>query len=64
MCSNISTETTRSKGPPAGAKVFMSQVTMVRLARPSRRASPSMCSFWVRELETPVIRARGKRRAR
>ena len=59
MCSNISTDTTRSKRPAVMSKSFMSQVTMVRLAKPRRCASASMNAFWVRECDTPVMRECG-----
>ena len=38
---------------------FMSQVMMLTLPRPRRFASARMCSRWVREWETPVMRAHG-----
>ncbi len=53
MCSNISTETTRSN-LPAGAKRFMSAVITVTLERPRLSARSSMNAFWLAELETAV----------
>ena len=54
MCSNISTDTTRSKVPGA-SNVFMSAVITVRFVRPSRCAVASMNAFCVREFETTTI---------
>ena len=60
MCSNISTETTRSN-VARGANTFMSAVTTRRLRRPRAAASASMKARCECELETAVIRARGNR---
>jgi hypothetical protein len=60
MCSNISTETTRSKRTSAGiSSAFTSQVTTSRLRRLRAVACASMCRFCEREFDTAVIRALG-----
>ena len=59
MCSNISTDTTRSKREASAAKTFMSQVTMRTFWKPRLAHSPSMWARCEAELETPVMRAFG-----
>ena len=58
MCSNISTESTRSTSR-SRSKSFASAVTISTLPIPRLRASRSMCSRCGREYETPVTRAFG-----
>jgi hypothetical protein len=58
MCSNISTDTTRSKRS-AVEKTFMSAVTTFTFASPLRAASASMNAFWLEEFETAVMRLAG-----
>ena len=60
MCSNISTETIRSKAPRRVEAVHVA-VTTSRLASPRRRASPRMNARWLAEFETaPTTREAGK----
>ena len=60
MCSNISTETTRSNaGPVAGSKTFMSQVTTFTFVRFRSAARASIVSRWSREFETATMREPG-----
>jgi hypothetical protein len=59
MCSNISTETTRSNAlfieNALGEKLFMSQVMTVIFLSPRSAALALMCSRCEFELETAVI---------
>ena len=58
ICSNISTETTRSNRP-WGSNAFISAVMTDRLESPRALASASMEARWEAEFETAVIRDAG-----
>ena len=58
MCSNISTDTTRSKRWSM-SKTFMSAVTIETFDRPRSRAAASMNARWLAEFETATIGQRG-----
>jgi len=62
MCSNISTDTTRSKRD-ALAKRFMSAVTTSTWVRPRAAAASRMNRPWGAELDTAVMRLCGYRAA-
>ena len=59
MCSNISTDTTRSNSPCGKSNSATLAVWISTLRKPRFAASPMMYSFCVRELETPRIREFG-----